>query len=64
MATTGTWRLTAEMVRWLHISVLELVATGFSTVIFGAMLPPTARLGLGSGRFCYCHHVHSGDGIE
>ena len=40
--------LTAEMVRWLHISVLELVATGFSTIIYGSMLPPTARLGLGA----------------
>ena len=40
--------LTSEMVRWLHISVLELVATGFSTIVFGSMLPPAARLGLGA----------------
>lgn len=40
--------LSQEMVRWLHISVLELLATGFSTMIFTPTLPPTARLTQGA----------------
>ena len=35
--------LTQEHVRWLHISVLELLATGFSTIIFTPLLPPGAK---------------------
>ena len=34
--------------RWLHITVLELLATGFSTMIFSAQLPPQLRLTLGA----------------
>ena len=30
--------LTAEVVRWLHISVLEFLATGFSAMTFGPRL--------------------------
>ena len=35
-------------VMWLHISVLEMLATGFSTIIFGKQLPPGAELVLGA----------------
>ena len=40
--------LSAEIVAWLHISVLELLATGFSTIIFRTTLPPRSRLVLGA----------------
>ena len=40
--------LSAEVIRWLHISVLELLATAFSTIIFPAALPRHARLTLGA----------------
>ena len=40
--------LAAEHVRWLHITVLEMLATGFSTIIFHRMLPPKAERALGS----------------
>ena len=40
--------LLPEVIHWLHISVLEFMATGFSTIVYGAMLPPNARLNLGA----------------
>ena len=40
--------LTHEYVRWLHISVLELLASAFSTIVFAPLLPPRTRLVLGS----------------
>ena len=41
--------LSDEMVRWLHISVLELLATGFSTIIFTPLLPPNPNVRLTQG---------------
>ena len=41
--------LSDEMVRWLHISVLELLATGFSTIIFTPSLPPNPDVRLTQG---------------
>ena len=41
-------QLTALHIHWLHISVLEMLATGFSTIIFQAQLPPGAELVLGA----------------
>lgn len=42
--------LTAQHVRWLHISVLEMLATGFSTILFRTAhsLPSQAELVLGA----------------
>ena len=40
--------LRAIHIQWLHISVLELLATGFSTIIFRRIMPPTAELSLGA----------------
>ena len=40
--------LRAVHVAWLHISVLELLATGFSTIIFRRIMPPSAELCLGA----------------
>ena len=40
--------LSALHIRWLHISVLELLASGFSTMIFRRILPPKAELVLGA----------------
>ena len=41
-------QLSADVVYWLHISVLELLATGFSVMTFPSHVPPTARLTLGA----------------
>ena len=38
-----------DVVRWLHISVLELLATGFSTIIFTPSLPPDPDVRLTQG---------------
>ena len=38
-----------DVVRWLHISVLELLATGFSTIIFTPSLPPDPNVRLTQG---------------
>ncbi|MGA1354809.1 MAG: hypothetical protein ACO32I_08575, partial [Candidatus Limnocylindrus sp.] len=40
------WQFTvpAEDLAWLHITVLELLACVFSTIIFARVLPPRARL--------------------
>ena len=38
----------AYIIHWLHISVLELLASGFSAIIFGKRLGPTASLTLGA----------------
>jgi hypothetical protein len=38
-----------DVVRWLHISVLELLATGFSTIIFTPSLPPDPSVRLTQG---------------
>ena len=46
--------LTSEIVQWLHISVLELLATGFSTMVFEKLVPPPARLGLGADASATC----------
>lgn len=40
--------LSSEIVAWLHISVLELLATGFSAMIFHSSRPPRSRLVLGA----------------
>ena len=40
--------LRAIHITWLHISVLELLATGFSTIIFRRIVPPSAELCLGA----------------
>ena len=40
--------LTAHIVHWLHISVLEMLASGFSAIIFGSQLGSSARLTLGA----------------
>ena len=40
--------LTPEHIEWLHISVLELLATGFSAIIYTPLLPPRARLTQGA----------------
>ena len=38
--------LSAVHVHWLHVSVLEMLATGFSAMIFHPHVPPTAALSL------------------
>ena len=40
--------LTDHVVKWLHISVLEMLASGFSAIIFGQRLGPYAHLTLGA----------------
>ena len=40
--------LTSEMIRWLHISVLELLASGFSCMIYADHTGPEASLELGA----------------
>ena len=35
--------LTAEMIRWLHVTVLELLAAAFSPAIFTPLIPPSSR---------------------
>lgn len=40
--------LTAYITYWLHISVLEMLATGFSAIIFGLRLGPHVALTLGA----------------
>jgi hypothetical protein len=37
------FQLTAEMVRWIHITVLELLAAAFSPAIFTPLVPPRGR---------------------
>jgi hypothetical protein len=40
--------LSDEIIKWIHISVLELLATGFSAVVFHPLLPSSVRLSLGA----------------
>jgi len=40
--------LTDHIVHWLHITVLEMLASGFSCIIFGRRLGPHAQLVLGA----------------
>ena len=40
--------LSAHVIYWLHISVLEMLASGFSAIIFGLKLGPRVRLTLGA----------------
>ena len=40
--------LTTEHLRWLHVTVLEMLATGFSAIIFDSHVPGDARLALHS----------------
>ena len=40
--------LTAEHIKWLHITVLELLASGFSAIVFHRAIGPTAELALGA----------------
>ena len=40
--------LSAHIIYWLHISVLEMLASGFSAIIFGSRLGSSARLTLGA----------------
>ena len=37
------FQLTVEMVQWIHITVLELLAAAFSPAIFTPLIPPRAR---------------------
>ena len=46
--------LPAEMIQWLHITVLELLASGFSNIIFDEHVGPSALLALGADASTTC----------